>query len=358
MSSILLCPSCRRKLRVPETALGKTLRCPDCRALFSAESDPDLSSPSRAVKTAPSPPAAGPTLSRPPRNEEPEEERQPAEEPIPRRSVRRDEPVRNNSSAGLIIGLAVGGGMLLLLVLLAGGGALAWFFMRTPRMGASPVQSTAFPPPNGNFPNLLPGKAPRGGVWQTFAPPKGSCSVLMPGTPLSQPMTSLGFTLNKYLLTRLPEKDFYVVAFGDFGPDPLPRNIGEIMANAERDHLLRTLHGQATRETAITLGNLPGREIQLSIQPRGTIVERIYLAKINGIHRVFIVVAAGDLMTPTSAEATRFFGSFKIEGAPQPPTYVDGAALPGGVNRPPFIMNPPQFKPPFPPPPGIPGPQP
>lgn len=351
MSFLLFCPSCQQKLIVPETARGKKLRCPGCRTLLPAMPEPGTFSASRPVKSAPSP-AAVPERGRSSQEDAQAETAAAAERMGKKSAPRRDHSLRKTSSTGLIIGLVVGGAALLLLMA-GGGGALIWYFTRSHGQNALQVQSFP-PPPNVNFPNLLPAKAPRGADWQTFTPPNGLCSILMPGTPRHQPITSFGFTLHKYLLMRIQEKEFYVVAFGDFGANPLPSNLLETMANAERDNLLQTLQGRVTRQTNITLGNLPGREFHISTQPQGTIMARLYLAKIKGIHRIYLAIAAGDLMTPTSEEAKRFFASFKIEGAPQPPTFMDGAKWPSGGNQPPFIMNPPQFNPPFNPPPGAP----
>ncbi|MGH7168984.1 MAG: hypothetical protein ACRELF_07355 [Gemmataceae bacterium] len=327
MSAILVCPDCDQKLRVPETARGKSFRCPACKALISFESEPDGPTPSRSVKTTPSPrTAAAPSRGRPRRDEEPEDDIEPAaKEPIRRKSSR-SRPIRDKSSAGLIIGLVVGG-VMLLLVLVGGGGTLIWLVMRTSGKGISEAE------------------------WQTFTPPNSDCSVLMPGTPQPQPMTSLGITINKYLLTRTREKEFFVVAYANFGPDPLQPNALEIGVNAEREHLLRTLKGKAASETPITLGALPGREFQLAIQPKGILIERMYLAKVNGIHRIYLVVAAGDNMTANHPDATRFFASFKINGTVLPPTFV-GAAAPGWPN-PPIFVNPPPANPGFNPPRGI-----
>jgi hypothetical protein len=327
MTSLVICPDCQRKLKVPESAVGKSIHCPTCKALIPLVSEPELTtldsdssetdapSRSRAVRTTPPlrSAAARPRI-RPPQDEEPEDNVEPAaEKSIRKKSSRRRGPIRKKSSAGLIIGLTVGG-VVLLLVLLAGGAGLLLHFVRN-----RPVPQAE---------------------WQTFAPPNGNCSVLMPGTPQSQPMTTLGLTINKYLVTRVREKAFFVVAFANFGPDPLQPNALEIVMNAERDHLLRTLNGKVTSETPITLGNLPGREFQLATVPQGTVIERIYLAKVGDTHRVYLAVAAGDNITPNQGDATRFFDSFKIDGAAMPPTFLDAAA-PQNEPKPPPVVNPP-----------------
>lgn len=320
---------------------GKTFRCPICKAVIApvssrstesdpASDDPDAPSPSRGVTTAPSSRSAPIPASRPPRDEEPEEDIDPAEEKTIRANrPRKKRSIRKQSSNGLIIGL-VSGSVVLLLLLVGGGGALIWHFARS--RGKDISQSE----------------------WQNFSPPNGDCSALMPGTPQFQPMTTLGITVNKYLVTRVGEKEFFVVAFMNLGPDPIQPNVLEVAANAEREHIMRTLNGTAKSETSIALGNIPGREFQLAIVPHGTLIERIYLAKIGNTHRLYLVVAAGDYLTPNSNDATRFFSSFKIDGAAMPPTFLDAAAPLGGAQPPPAV-NPPQPNPRPNPPRPIPG---
>jgi predicted Zn finger-like uncharacterized protein len=45
MATIVDCPSCNRKLRVPEELLGKKVKCPTCSGTFDAVAAP-VSSPS------------------------------------------------------------------------------------------------------------------------------------------------------------------------------------------------------------------------------------------------------------------------------------------------------------------------
>jgi hypothetical protein len=39
MPTVIRCPSCERRLRVPENVLGKTIRCPACKKTFTAHTD-------------------------------------------------------------------------------------------------------------------------------------------------------------------------------------------------------------------------------------------------------------------------------------------------------------------------------
>jgi predicted Zn finger-like uncharacterized protein len=57
MSLIIDCPSCQRKLRVPDTLLGHSVKCPTCTTTFTAQSSPASDSappPAPAAPPAPS----------------------------------------------------------------------------------------------------------------------------------------------------------------------------------------------------------------------------------------------------------------------------------------------------------------
>ncbi len=80
MTSVLTCPSCERRLQVPESLVGEKVKCPTCGALFMA----DLDSPSPQ-------PVTGPAVrdSRPPAPPREKEREAPApgrhDEELPRR---------------------------------------------------------------------------------------------------------------------------------------------------------------------------------------------------------------------------------------------------------------------------------
>ena len=51
MSIVSTCPECSKQVRVPETLLGKSVRCPVCKAVFTAgESEPEQASAPGPVK--------------------------------------------------------------------------------------------------------------------------------------------------------------------------------------------------------------------------------------------------------------------------------------------------------------------
>src|SRR5437899_2602326 len=57
MATLLLCPSCRGEVQVPDSLLGQRVRCPSCRLLFQSNLDATatlLPSP-EATESAPDP---------------------------------------------------------------------------------------------------------------------------------------------------------------------------------------------------------------------------------------------------------------------------------------------------------------
>lgn len=314
MSSFISCPECKRKLKVPESMVGKAFRCPACKAIIESESEEDTPPPSRAVKTTPAPRSAvALPRSRPPRNEEPEDDFDPEEEePVREKPRRKKRPIRKQPSSGLIIGLVVGGAVLLLLVL-GGGGGLLWYFLR--HKGIAEAD------------------------WQTFAPTGRDCSVLMPGQPQPQTIHMLGIDVTQYTVLRKNGSEAFAVAFYDIPQNLLRPSLLEEMAKGSRDGAMNNMGGgKATNETPISLGNVPGREYQIKpVIGRGTLIGRIYLAKIGKIHRAYLLMVGGDSIQPNTGDAARFLESFQITGPAEAPDL--GGAAAGGRLQPP-AMNP------------------
>jgi hypothetical protein len=112
MPITLICPSCSARLKAPETAVGKTVKCPKC-GLSMAVTAP-AEPPSDVVETVF------------------EVEEQPAA-PRPARSRRDDDELprprrKKKSSTGLIVGLVLGLGGLLAVCLCGGG--VAYYITR------------------------------------------------------------------------------------------------------------------------------------------------------------------------------------------------------------------------------------
>ena len=61
MALTISCPSCERKLLVPDELLGRSVRCPDCRTVFAGEPNPTVAPPAPPAPPPPAPPTVAPT---------------------------------------------------------------------------------------------------------------------------------------------------------------------------------------------------------------------------------------------------------------------------------------------------------
>jgi hypothetical protein len=319
VGSFIFCPKCKRKLKVPETMAGKSFRCPACKNVISTLSEPDTPPPSCAVKTALSSPTAPvPSRSRLPQDEEREEIIEPTDEAPVRERPRKKRPKRKKSSTGLIIGLAVGGAVLLLL-LLGTGGVLLVQFLRNRTDSAT--------------------------EWQTFTPPGDDCAILLPGMPVPQTQTMLDFRGTQFTVERKNGKEAFGIAIFDVPPRLLRPNFSEELANVYCKGVLDGMGGgQDTRNTPIALGDVPGREFQGKLTARrGTLIGRVYLAKVGKMHRAYLLAVFGEAIQPNTGDVVRFLDSFRFTAPAAAPDFSGAAAAEG--MQPPPAFNPPPANP-------------
>jgi hypothetical protein len=173
--------------------------------------------------------------------------------------------------------------------------------------------------------------------WQTFSPSNSGYTVLMPGAPTQQPLDILGISATTYRVERKREDAYFAVTIFDISPPFLRPSLLEDVANSARDGVKARMDAiepgsKVTSESAISLGNLPGREYQITPAPtkRGTNITRLYLAKIGNTHRFFMLQAGGSIIKPNKGDAARFFDSFKIDDSATPPNF-EGATKEGGA---------------------------
>src|SRR5438105_1300207 len=96
MPVVVECPSCGRKLKVPDELLGKQVRCADCAGTFLAE---------KKTAVAPPPPAPAPVKSRA-RDEDDYDDRD-DDRPTRRRSRRRSSGNWEPHRGGMILALGI-----------------------------------------------------------------------------------------------------------------------------------------------------------------------------------------------------------------------------------------------------------
>src|ERR1051326_3194878 len=74
MSAVVPCPSCEKKLKTPDGAEGKKIRCPNCKTVLLITED-GVELPEEAVGAITSKPGARPAKKRPVEDDEDEDER-------------------------------------------------------------------------------------------------------------------------------------------------------------------------------------------------------------------------------------------------------------------------------------------
>lgn len=324
MSTLVICPECQRKLRVPESAAGKSMRCPGCKAVLPGSKKTSTEETEETSAKAVQRETREAASARPsPRKSVRKTEAFDDEEDRPRRKRTR---TRQGMPAGLIYAL-IGGGGLLILLLVIGGIALRLFSGRD--------------------------KTIPDAEWQAFAPPNGDCTILMPGTPIPQALNMGGINLTQYQVERNKGNVFFMMAVYDLPLNVLRPNLLQNVVNVTRDHVATQTNGKVTSETTIALGNMMGREFQMKIAGQGTLISRFYLGKIGNTHRIYTVSVGGDPIQPNKGDAVRFFDSFRVTAPVSAPTFEDGAAMPPNLQPPNFNLPPPN---PFGPNPPLPNP--
>src|SRR5437588_135078 len=88
MPEIITCPDCGRKLRVPDTLVGKKVKCPDCNTKFTG-----------GITTAPAGKTGAPSRSKPRADEDdrPKKSSRPDDDDRPKKSSRPDDDDRPRS---------------------------------------------------------------------------------------------------------------------------------------------------------------------------------------------------------------------------------------------------------------------
>lgn len=146
--------------------------------------------------------------------------------------------------------------------------------------------------------------------WKTFSPPGGRFSVLLPSDPVKQDQkNNSGYEAVSYrIVTALSNVAAMAVGYSDqpqgasFESDP------NVILDKVRDQSVTDLNGKVISETAIKLGQYPGRELRVSIPGGYTVRQRIFVAN----RRLYSLMITAGSRGIDSKEAETFFGSFKI----------------------------------------------
>jgi WD40 repeat protein len=329
MAVDVTCPHCGKSLKLLENVLGKTIRCPGCKATFKAPAATASGVAAPAPAESPPPPApphlpadelpsvlpvaeAAPDDRdddrredrRPERSRPPEERDQrerswdrDSDRPDRSRDRRKAAPAKQGWGAGLIVGIIA------IVVFGCGGlGTLAIFVGKAMFQGPQPL----IPPSD----------------WQTYRPSGGACSVSMPGTPtqtnvtanfafsvtgqehtVTVPRHQLTFALTVYQLPQLN--------MNAYGPTPLGG-----LASVERGRLMFGRPGsRVVSERPVTFnGNATGHDIHVENWDQ-VILERLVLVRhADGSGTLYVLRVEGPhSLSADLPEVKKFLDSLTLD---------------------------------------------
>lgn len=259
MSIASQCPGCARKFNAPDHLVGKNVRCPQCNTSFALQAAGGGAPANFDFASAPDPVS-------------------PAAPP----------PASKGSRSLLIGAIAAGVGMMALMVLCAGVGLAYYFLLGGPAAG-----------------------------WKEYASTDGGFTVLLPPNPAQKDKTDAKFAAGKIreVSAQPASSRNYSVQYYDLGG--LPINHYLYLGWLRND--LLSGGGTLVRENEVSLAPHTGKEIVVELAGDQLLVRRIYLAEA----RVFWLTAQYPKSSAPSAEAQKFFDSFKITSVPKatrPPT--------------------------------------
>jgi hypothetical protein len=147
--------------------------------------------------------------------------------------------------------------------------------------------------------------------WNEFKSAKGAFSIMMPGNPIEQTQsanTAIG-VIEAHLFTLKQEDAMRTIGYTDYPAAFIKDNSSKKLLDDSRDSAISNTGAKLIKETPISLGVYPGREMQAE-SPDGTIIvhARTFLVK-NRVYTVQ-VVAYKQKFSPESN--SRFFDSFKV----------------------------------------------
>ncbi len=197
-------------------------------------------------------------------------------------------------------------------------------------------------------------------AWRDYASPGGNFKAEMPGTPkYTRQVQQVGADRLQVHTHEVqvgwPETSFSV-SYSDYPPHVIQRIPVEARLDGSRDGAVKGIEGKLRHEKRLSLNSFPGRELEIEVPGKGTVMMRLY-----AVHqRIFILGVGGPWVKADSPDVKRFFDSFQLQSASPPPNQVAGQPrAPVQPNRPnPMPVRPSQSKPVAPPQPAEPPPPP
>jgi len=150
-----------------------------------------------------------------------------------------------------------------------------------------------------------------GPQFKSFASKAGAFSVLMPGTPQQQTkvVDSPAGKLHVHLFVVPLDggNTAYMASYIDYDPQLIAAAPADKLLDGARDGQVSSVKGKLASEKRLKLGRHPGRELRITLKQGMFIRSRLYLVG----NRLYQCLVVGKKAVVNSADAGRFFGSFK-----------------------------------------------
>jgi hypothetical protein len=315
MAVPLPCPQCGKSLKLSDSVLGKTIRCPGCQATFKAPSAAAVAPPAAPPGTAPDDlPEVLPVTAADQAAEEPPvlaavaddrdagpprpRSRRPEDRGPSRPGGRRKGPAAKKGwGAGAIVAI------LGVALLACGGiGTLGFFAFK----GVIEAAKDAGIPDS---------------AWQTYRPAGARCTVSLPGTPTPSAITAepgVNGGGKEYLLNLNRHNRNFSFTVADLSkarlrgwePNPLTG-----LADSERDYRTHSAAGnRLVEDTPTTHSGLAARAFRIDTRSSGSIAVLVVLrAWADGSGTLVTLRVEGWNVRPDSPEVVRYFESLQFE---------------------------------------------
>jgi hypothetical protein len=152
--------------------------------------------------------------------------------------------------------------------------------------------------------------------WREYTSKDGRYSIQMPGAPReTQKEATLPPPFSGQLTVQMATVDLgnkagYAVMYNDYPAAIMAQPIGtdQRLEGAVKGGV-NAVKGTIVQQKSISLNGYPGREVQISSGDKKQVRTRIYLVK-SRLYQVHVI--GRDAATITSADADKFFNSFKL----------------------------------------------
>jgi hypothetical protein len=159
---------------------------------------------------------------------------------------------------------------------------------------------------------LLPFSVP---AWQEYRSQSGRYSILMPGKPQerTQAVDSLAGSIDMHIASYEDRSGAFLVMYADYPADLIRSEQAEAVLDGAAQGAVTNVKGRLTQQRNISLGTVPGREIEFDTQAQGAqpatrIKVRYFLT--NG--RLYQVMVVAQQSQGLPADTQKYLDSFKL----------------------------------------------